>query len=636
MFPSLMPALFDFLCGVAGLNGGVYAPTMMRRFLLAVGGLCLVFGFEALGQTAFEQQCARLAGSPGKDAERLHELFKLDWEYSMREHPERATDVGYPGQNDRWTDQSLEAIERRKRELQGPLKVIQSVDRSKLSPTDQLNYDLFKKNLEDAIEGTRFKSQYMPITQMDGVQQGVAETLEMAPHNTIKDYDDMIARLNGVPALIEQVMTLLKKGLEAGVTPPRITLRDVPQQIKSQMIEDPEKNEMLKAFLKFPKEIPAAECERLRASAASVLKEKVMPAYSRLNEFFEKTYLPGSRETISMSDLPEGKAWYAFNVRTTTTTTLTPEQIHELGLSEVKRIRQEMDKVIEQSGFKGTFVEFSKFLRTDARFYYTDAESLLRGYRDIAKRADPELARLFGKLPRLPYGVKPVPASAEKSQTTAYYQPGSPQAGRPGWYFANTYALDTRPKWEMEALSLHESVPGHHLQIALAQEMEDAPEFRKHGGYTAFVEGWGLYSESLGTEMGFYQDPYAKFGQLTYEIWRAIRLVVDTGMHSKGWTRQQALDYFMANSSKNEHDITVEVDRYIVWPGQALAYKIGELKLKELRAYASKELGKKFDIRQFHDQVLDNGALPLDILERRIREWTRETTKNEMTKDAGK
>jgi len=319
--------------------------------------------------------------------------------------------------------------------------------------------------------------------------------------------------------------------------------------------------------------------------------------------------------------LPNGKAWYAFRARTSTTTDMTPQQIHELGLAEVKRIRAEMDQVIKGTGFKGTFEEFCHFLRTDPKFYYSDADSLLRGYRDICKRADPELAHLFGKLPRLPYGVKEVPAFAEKSQTTAYYQPGSPSAGRPGWYFANTYALETRPKWEMEALSLHESVPGHHLQIAIAQELENAPEFRKHGGYTAFVEGWGLYSESLGTEMGFYKDPYMKFGQLTYEIWRAIRLVVDTGMHSMGWSRQQAIDYFIANSSKNEHDITVEIDRYIVWPGQALAYKIGELKLKELRAYAARELGEKFDVREFHDQVLGSGALPMDVLEKRIKDW---------------
>jgi uncharacterized protein (DUF885 family) len=280
-----------------------------------------------------------------------------------------------------------------------------------------------------------------------------------------------------------------------------------------------------------------------------------------------------------------------------------------------------MEAVIAQTGFKGSFEEFSKFLRTDARFYYSDAESLLRGYRDIAKRADPELARLFGKLPRSPYGVKAIPDYSAKSQTTAYYEEGSLAAGRPAWFFANTYALNSRPKWEMEPLTLHEAVPGHHLQLSLAQEMEDAPEFRRFGGYTAFVEGWGLYAESLGSEMGFYNDPYSKYGQLTYEMWRAIRLVLDTGIHSMGWGRQQAIDFFLSNSSKTPHDITVEVDRYIVSPGQALAYKIGELKLKELRAYATKELGPNFDLRKFHDQVLDTGALPLDLLEARIKEW---------------
>jgi uncharacterized protein (DUF885 family) len=283
-----------------------------------------------------------------------------------------------------------------------------------------------------------------------------------------------------------------------------------------------------------------------------------------------------------------------------------------------------MDKVIAQTGFKGSFADFTKFVRTDARFYFTNADDLVTAHRDIAKRVDPELPRLFGKLPRNTYGVIPIPAYAAKSQTSAYYEPGSPQAGRAGNFNVNTYALDSRPKWEMEALTFHEAVPGHHLQISLSQEMEDAPEFRKHGSYTAFVEGWGLYAESLGYEMGFYKDPYAKYGQLTFEIWRAIRLVVDTGMHSLGWTRQQAIDYFLANTSESEHETTVEVDRYIVWPGQALAYKIGQLKIKELRDYATKELREKFDVRKFHDQVLGNGALPLDVLEARIKSWVRE------------
>jgi uncharacterized protein (DUF885 family) len=596
---------------------------MTRRALFALftTAFCLAHLPDLRAQTAFEQDCGRLASAQANDTERLRQLFKLDWDHTMRENPEFATEVGYLGQNDRWTDESLEAIARRKRELQAPMKVVQSIDRSRLNVPDQLNYDLFKKNHEDAIEGTRFKGEYMPLTQLNGVQQDVAQVLELSPRATVKDFEDMIARLNAVPVVISQTMVLMNKGLETGITPPRITLRDVSQQIKNQMIEDPAKNAILKPFMEFPAEIPEKERERLRKEATMALKEKVIPAFGKFYEFFVQTYLPKTRETIAMSDLPDGRAWYAFNVRTVTTTSLTPDQIHELGLSEVKRIRQEMDKIITQTGFKGSFGEFSKFLRADPKFYYTDADSLLRGYRDIAKRADPELARLFGKLPRLPYGVKAVPAYAEKSQTTAYYQPGSPLAGRPGWFYANTYALNTRPKWEMEALTMHEAVPGHHLQISLAQEMEDAPDFRKHAGYTAFVEGWGLYSESLGTEMGFYKDPYMKFGQLTYEMWRAIRLVVDTGMHSMGWSRQKAIDYFMENASKTEHDVTVEVDRYIVWPGQALAYKIGELKLKELRAYATKELGDKFDVRQFHDQVLGNGAVPLDVLELRLKEW---------------
>jgi uncharacterized protein (DUF885 family) len=602
--------------------------------MLALFNLTTIFSIanaRAQTQTPFEKDCDELAARTGDDAERLHALFTRVWDYTMRENPEFATEVGYPGLNDRWTDESLEAIARRKRELPAPGKVIESIDRSKLNADDQLNYDLFKKDLEIALEGSRFKEEFLAITQLSGVQQEFAEILETAPHSRLKDYEDMLARLRAIPLRVDQTIELLKAGLKAGVTPPRITLRDVPQQIKSQTAE-PDKNALLKPFTEFPAEIAESDRRRLRDEATLVLKEKVIPSFSRLEDFFTRTYLPNTRETIAASALPDGAAWYAHRIKANTTTLKTAKEIHELGLSEVARIRAEMDTVIQKTGFKGSFKDFCKFLRTDKRFFYTDAESLLAGYRDICKRTDPELARLFGKLPRLPYGVKPVPAYSEKSQTTAYYQPGSPQAGRPGWYCANTYALNTRPRWEMEALSLHESVPGHHLQISLAQEMENTPEFRKHGGYTAFVEGWGLYSESLGTELGFYKDPYSKFGQLTYEMWRAVRLVVDTGMHSMGWSRQKAIDYFIANSSKSEHDITVEIDRYIVWPGQALAYKIGELKLKEMRAYATTELGSKFDVRQFHDQVLDSGALPLDILEARIKAWVKSAKEKQSPK----
>jgi uncharacterized protein (DUF885 family) len=322
-----------------------------------------------------------------------------------------------------------------------------------------------------------------------------------------------------------------------------------------------------------------------------------------------------------LSDLPDGREWYAYKIHRYTTTYLSPEEIHEIGLSEVKRIRKKMEDIIAQVGFEGNFHEFTEFLRTDPQFYFSDAEDLIREYRDISKRADPELIKLFGRLPTLPYGVIPIPSYAEKSQTTAYYEGGSLMAGRPGYFYANTYNLKMRPKWEMEALTLHEAVPGHHLQIALALELGDLPEFRKHGGYTAYTEGWGLYAESLGEEMGFYENPYSKFGQLTYEMWRAICLVVDTGIHALGWSRQEAIDLFIENSSKTEHDVVVEVDRYIVWPGQALAYKIGELKIKELRAYAAGALDDAFDIREFHDELLGNGSLPLDLLEERMKKW---------------
>jgi uncharacterized protein (DUF885 family) len=461
----------------------------------------------------------------------------------------------------------------------------------------------------------------MPINQMQGVQQNVAQIVAMMRAASTADYEDIVARLRAVPRVVDQTIVLLDKGVETGITPPRITLRDVPQQILNQVVDDPLTSPLLRPFVRFPDTVKDLDRERLKRAAVEAYEEAVTPAFHRLHGYFVESYLPRTRETIALSDLPDGEDWYAFNVRQTTTTSLTPREIHDIGVAEVGRIRAEMDRVMKASGFSGTFPEFMAFLRTDARFFYERAEDLLTGYRDICKRADPELVRLFATLPRLPYGVVPVPPYAEKSQTTAYYEPGSPAAGRPGYFFANTYDLRARPKWEMEALALHEAVPGHHLQIALAQELPDAPEFRKHGFYTAFIEGWGLYSEALGGEMGFYKDAYARFGQLTYEVWRAIRLVIDTGLHAFGWSREQAIAYFEENAGKAAHDIVVEVDRYIVWPGQALAYKIGELRIKQLRARAAAALADGFDVRLFHDQVLGSGALPLDVLEARIDAW---------------
>jgi uncharacterized protein (DUF885 family) len=572
------------------------------------------------GQDFSQRFTALATATAPSDSAKLHRLFDLDWEYSNVSYPEGATYVGYPGQNDRWTDLSVAAINRRRAAVNSELKVVGSIDRARLSAPDQLSYDIFKRGVQETIAGTRFPGDLLQVDQMSGPQYS-ASTIAAMPAETVKDYTDIIARLRALPALVDQTIALLDSGAKRGITPPRITLRDIPGQVTNLIPEDPLKSALLAPFTHFPVGIAESDRARLRADAVRAYNEQDRPAFQRLKNYLTTTYLPRSRESIGMNALPDGAAWYAYNIRVQTTTTRTPQEIHDLGLSEVKRIRAQMDSLILSTGFTGDFLAFTTMLRTDPKFFYTDSATLVRAYRDITKRIDPELPRLFGRLPRLTYGVSTIPSYAAPSQTTAYYWGGSPEAHRAGQFFVNTYKLDTRPIWEMEVLTAHESVPGHHLQIAIAQELEGIPEFRRYGGYTAFVEGWGLYSESLGPELGLYKDPYSKFGQLTYEMWRAIRLVIDTGIHSFGWSRQQAIDYFKANSAKTENDITVEVDRYIVWPGQALAYKSGELEIKALRKYAEQELGPKFDIRAFHDQILSQGALPLDVLDTRIRAW---------------
>lgn len=595
---------------------------MLGRMVLTIlsGG----FWVAALVRAGeFEARYRAVVEAKGRasETERLHELFRLDWEYAMAASPETATYLGYPGQDTRWTDFSAEAVAERKRNARRPVEAIATIDPEALSESDRGNHALFKRMAEEALTTTRYPTEWIRVTQLTGVHQEPAQVLAAMRVTHVAEGENVIARLRALPELVEQSRTLLERGLEEGVTPPQVTLRDVPAQVTALVPEDPWASALLAPLKELPPTVPGEEALRLRSEAARVYAMEVRPAYARLRAFLEETYMPGARTTTAAKDLPDGEAWYQHEVRVTTTTELTPEEIHAIGLAEVARIRAEMERVKTEAGFAGTLEEFFGFLRTEARFYFTDKEALLRAYRDIAKRADPELTKLFGRLPRTPYGVLPVPEYAEKSQTTAYYMPGAPEAGRPGYFFANTYALEMRPKWEMEALTLHEAVPGHHLQIALAQEMTGMPEFRRWGGYTAYVEGWGLYAESLGEEMGFYADPYSKFGQLTYEMWRAVRLVVDTGMHALGWSRERAIAYFLANAGKSEHDIVVEIDRYLVWPGQALAYKLGELKIKELRARAEKELGTGFDVRAFHDEVLRHGAVPLGFLEERVEEW---------------
>jgi uncharacterized protein (DUF885 family) len=566
-------------------------------------------------------------------AQKLRAFLEADWQRWMQEYPEVATHVGFPGQNDRWTDDSPAGIERRKKHLAESLATLKAIHRTDLPASEQLNFDLYLELLETANEGLQYgddpfpfrnvvpRNLWMPLNQMGGIQQDAPETLAMQPHEKVADYETILKRLVALPAAVDQQLALLQDGLKRGYTPPTIALRDLPKQIADLTPADGLASPLLQPFTEFPPNFPEGDRVRLTEDAKRIYAASIAPAFRKLHDYIATTYLPACRENIAATALPNGATAYTFHVRWQTTTNLTPRQIHEIGLGEVKRIRAEMDRVIASTGFKTGFHAFTEFLRTDPRFYYDRAEDLVDGYRIIAKRIDPELAHLFGKLPRLPYGVIPVPLFKAPSQTTAYYQPGSPQAGRPGYYFVNTYNLHARPKYEMEALSLHEAVPGHHLQISLAQEMENTPEFRKHVGYSAFVEGWALYSEGLGEDVGLYTDPYSKFGQLSYEMWRAVRLVVDTGMHSMNWTREQAIQFFKDNTGKTDQDITVEVDRYIVWPGQALAYKLGQLKIRELRAEAERRLATKFNVRAFHDAVLEQGAVPLSLLEPHIKHW---------------
>lgn len=552
----------------------------------------------------------------------LHRLFDAEWERSLSESPETASYFGDQRYNDRWTDWSEAAVEQRAQGDRAVLKKLATIKRSALPASEQLNYDLFKRRYENAVAFQRFREFLMPVSPINWSGFGYATALpRLMRFSTAKDYEDWIQRLLGFGKLVDQNISLMRKGIQEGRVPPRVSLQRITEQVRDYAPRLAEDNPLYAPFKHFPEGIPEGTREEFQVQGAAAIREMVNPAWRRFGEFLEKEYLPACSDSIAAENLPDGEAYYALRVRDNTTTDLTPDQIHDIGLSEVARIRAEMEMVMAQVKFRGDLQAFFRFLRTDKRFFYKTGEELLDGYRSLAKRIDPELVKLFGRIPRTPYGVVPIPQSDAPNTTTAYYQQPAEDGSRAGYFYANLYKPETRPKWEMEALTVHEAVPGHHFQIALAQELGELPKFRRVGEYTAFVEGWGLYSESLGGELGLYTDPYSKFGQLTYEMWRAVRLVVDTGIHHKGWTREQAIHFFSENAAKTENDIAVEVDRYISWPGQALAYKIGELKIKELRRRAESALGDKFDVRSFHDVVLGSGAIPLDVLESNVDRW---------------
>jgi uncharacterized protein (DUF885 family) len=550
----------------------------------------------------------------------LYALFDAEWENNLRENPTFASYLGDKRYNDRWEDRSLAAIERRHRRNTEVLEKLKKIDRSQLSVSDRLNYDLFQKDYEESVERFQFKQFLLPVSQQGGIQTQ-DELAQFLQFRTVKDFEDWIARMNAFPVLMEQTLELMREGKRQNLMLPRVVMQRVPAQIDKQITATAEANPFYAPFKNFPKDISEAEQTRLKNLAKEAISGKIIPAYKSLKSYFEKEYLPASYKDAGVWQRSDGARFYEFLARSYTTTSMTPKEIHEKGLSEVARIRAEMEKIKTQVGFKGSLQEFFTHLRTDEKFFYKTPEELLKAYRAISKRIDPEVVKVFRTLPRMPYGVVPIPDNIAPDTTTAYYNSPAADGSRPGLYYVNLYKPETRPKWEMMALSIHEAVPGHHLQLALQQELGEVPNFRKFGGYTAFIEGWGLYSEFLGEELGLYADPYDKFGQLTYEMWRAVRLVVDTGIHYFKWDRQRAIDYFKANAAKTDQDIVNEIDRYISTPGQALAYKIGELKIKELRQKSKTQLGEKFDVKDFHDAVLLSGAVPLDILEKNVDEY---------------
>ncbi|MBA3769430.1 MAG: DUF885 domain-containing protein [Blastocatellia bacterium] len=555
------------------------------------------------------------------ETQKLYALFDSEWQWTLENNPTFASYLGDKRYNARWDDVSLSALEARNRRRVDALARLKQIDRAKLSIADRLNFDLFQDSYESSIDNFKTQLYLLPINQRGGIQTAY-EITELIPFRSVKDYEDWITRLKSFPTYMDQTLGLLREGKATGMLWSRLVLNRVPAQLEKQIVADPEKSSFYAPFKKFNSDIPAGEQERLRGLARDAISTAVVPSFKKLNTYFTTEYLPASYPEAGIWQMKGGDKIYEFLARDYTTTNLTPKEIHEKGLSEVGRIRAEMEKIKTQVGFAGSLQEFFVHLRTDPKFYYKTRGELLDAYRAISKRIDPETTKVFRTFPRVPYGVIPVPDETAPDTTTAYYNAPAADGSRPGYYYVNLYKPETRPKWEMMALSIHEAVPGHHFQIALQQELGETPNFRKYGlGYTAFVEGWGLYSESLGDEMGLYTDPYDKFGQLTYEMWRAVRLVVDTGMHHFKWDRQKAIDYFKNNAAKTEQDIVNEIDRYISMPGQALAYKIGELKIKELRSRSRTALGDRFDVKEFHDIILLSGSLPLNILEKNVDEW---------------
>lgn len=571
----------------------------------------------------------------------LRALFDEHYAWEMREFPELAMSRGDYAHADRLSDNSLAAIERRLGDVQSFHQRVLAIDVAALAPDERLNRDLFELKLKNEIEGHAFRTYLMPVGARWGPQQEFPQMHVRARFKDALDYENYLKRMELVPGDVDDTIAKLRLGLAEKRTPPKVTMKLVPDQFAK--LAAGGLDAMAEPFEHLPPSVSAARRDELKRRFDAVSLPAVHAALAKLGDYVTNEYIPACRESIAAKDYPDGDAFYAFQLRTMTTTPLTAQQIHEIGLREVARIRAEMMEVIRRTDFVQRFPEltrakgesvqdrksaddalfaaFLKYLRTDPRFYCKSEDELLTTYRDICKRIDAELPKMFRVLPRLPYGVRKIPDFMAAHQTTAYYSQGDIRNAQPGYFYANTFALDQRPRYEMMALSLHEAVPGHHFQISLAQEMENVPEFRKSEWFTAYGEGWALYAERLGIEMGLFEDPYDDFGRLLYEMWRACRLVVDPGMHALGWSRERAVMFMLDNTALSEVNINAEIDRYIAWPGQACAYKLGELKIRELRQRAEEQLGPRFDVRAFHEMLLSAGTLPLDVLEQRVDAW---------------
>lgn len=586
--------------------------TLFKTSLAATAIALLLSGCASTQETASQANAAATQQAAESADSRYSELADGIFEQLQAQGSQQGNQL---------PDMSAAALAEHAEEQKVWLAQLQQVDVSALSRQNQINHRMLTYRLQNLVDGYTYKEHYMPLNAEGGFHSNLGFMVRNASFRSLEDYQNYLERLRSVPRYMVQQTAWLQAALAEGYTQPKAAMQGFEESIAAYIVQAPEDSLFFEPFTgKKPIFVTATQWVQLQEEAAAVIDEQVLPAYQSYFDFMVMDYLPNSRDSVGASDLPDGRDYYQNRIKHFTTLDLTPEEIHQRGLDEVKRIRNEMAIVIEQTGFEGSFEEFTNFLRTDPQFYPETAEELLKEAAYIAKKADGELPKFFKKLPRQPYGVAPVPAEIAPKYTTGRYA-GSNRDDRAGFYWVNTYALDRRPLYQMEALTLHEAAPGHHLQGALAREMSDLPDYRRYTYISAFGEGWGLYAEWLGKEMGFYQDPYSDFGRLSYEMWRAARLVVDTGMHAMGWSRQQAMDFMASNTALSLHNVKTEIDRYITWPGQALSYKLGEMLIRQLRTEAEQALGADFDLREFHEVILRNGSIPLDVLQQETRNW---------------